>query len=95
MGGHILEDVGHLLPQRDEGLIDGARLAGPPVITVTFLDLDGPDSAGQALLPVRLQRIDEDLLLAGAALVIRRQTPTSLSVTQKLPIGRPITRVMF
>ena len=81
IGGHVVEEVGHLLPQRDKGVVDRTRLAGLQVITVAFLELDGASSAGQALLPVRLQRVAEDLLLACAALVIRSQTPTSLSVT--------------
>ncbi|MNC84962.1 hypothetical protein D3C83_05320 [compost metagenome] len=42
------------------------------------------------LLPIRLQRIDEDFLFADGALRIRRQTP-SLTQTKELPIGRPVT----
>src|ERR1051326_3151978 len=66
------------------------RLASLDIIAVALLQSDCPRSVGQLLLLVRLQWIDEDLLLAGVALMIRRQMVTPLSKTEELPIGRPI-----
>ena len=63
IGGHIVEDVGDLLPQRDERLLDRGGVAGLNVVTVAFLEFDGTSRSGQLLLPVELQRVDEDLFL--------------------------------